>query len=150
MITGGAGADVINSSAGIDTYLLGVRDSTITGFDIVTVTTGDIISGGGLNSGNAVVAATGAQLLTDLVTNNDLATALKETIGAPLAHHTFLVHIADSQVTAGTNYTGDYLVSEFAGSATAVDTDDIVVKLIGVNIGISNIAFSGHDIAVTV
>lgn len=148
-LKGGAGADVLDGGDGVDTYVLASGDSVIGSFDTVAVTHGDIIRGVDLSLSNAVIAVTGAQVLTDLVTNADLATALAQAIGGVITNHTFLVHITDAQTTAGTDYSGYYMVSEFAGSATAVDATDIVVKLVGVT-GTSSIAFSGNDIVVSV
>ena len=148
-LKGGAGADVLDGGDGVDTYVLASGDSVIGSFDTVAVTHGDIIRGVDLSVFNAVMAVTGAQILTDLVTNADLATALAQAIGGVIANNTFLVHITDAQTTAGTDYSGYYMVSEFAGSLTAVDATDIVVKLVGVT-GTSSIAFSGNDIVVSV
>lgn len=148
-LKGGAGADVLDGGDGVDTYVLASGDSVIGSFDTVAVTHGDIIRGVGLSSYNAVIAVTGAQILTDLVTNADLATALAQAIGGVITNNTFLVHITDAQTTAGTDYSGYYMVSEFDGSVTAVDATDIVVKLVGVT-GTSSIAFSGNDIVVSV
>ncbi len=148
-ITGGAGADMIDGGAGNDIYLLAPGDSVVESFDTVTVTTGDRFRGGSLNSSNPVVAATGAQDLTDIVTNADLAKALAQVIGDYLANHTFLVKITDSQTTGGTDYSGFYLVSEFAASSSELDGNDIVVKLVGVT-DTSSIAFNGNDLVVTV
>ena len=145
-LKGGAGADVLDGGDGVDTYVLAFGDSVIGSFDTVAVTHGDIIRG---VVSNAVIAVTGAQVLTDLVTNADLATALAQAIGEVITNNTFLVHITDAQTTAGTDYSGYYMVSEFAGSLTAVDATDIVVKLVGVT-GTSSIAFSGNDIVVSV
>ena len=137
---------MLDGGDGVDTYVLASGDSVIGSFDTVAVTHGDIIRG---VVSNAVIAVTGAQVLTDLVTNADLATALAQAIGVVIANNTFLVHITDAQTTAGTDYSGYYMVSEFAGSLTAVDATDIVVKLVGVT-GTSSIAFSGNDIVVSV
>ncbi len=149
ILKGGAGADVLDGGDGVDTYVLASGDSVIGSFDTVAVTHGDIIRGVDLSVSNAVIAVTGAQVLTDLVTNADLATALAQAIGVVLANNTFLVHITDAQTTAGTDYSGYYMVSEFHGSGAAVDAMDIVVKLVGVT-GTSSIAFSGNDIVVSV
>lgn len=149
-LQGGAGADVLDGGDGVDTYVLASGDSVIGSFDTVAVTHGDIIRGVDLSSvSNAVIAVTGAQVLTDLVTNADLATALAQAIGVVITNKTFLVHITDAQTTAGTDYSGYYMVSEFAESKTDVDATDIVVKLVGVT-GTSSIAFSGDDIVVSV
>ena len=148
-LKGGAGADVLDGGDGVDTYVLASGDSVIGSFDTVAVTHGDIIRGVGLSVSNAVIAVTGTQALTDLVTNADLATALAQAIGGVITNNTFLVHITDAQTTAGTDYSGYYMVSEFVGSTTAVDATDIVVKLVGVT-GTSSIAFSGNDIVVSV
>lgn len=148
-LKGGAGADVLDGGDGVDTYVLASRDSVIGSFDTVAVTHGDIIRGVGLSVSNAVIAVTGAQVLTDLVTNADLATALAQAIGGVITNNTFLVHITDDQVTAGTDYSGYYLISESYGSVNAVDSNDVVVKLVGVT-GTSSIAFSGNDIVVSV
>ena len=148
-LKGGAGADVLDGGDGVDTYVLAFGDSVIGSFDTVAVTHGDIIRGAGLSVYNAVIAVTGAQVLTDLVTNADLATALAQAIGGVIANNTFLVHITDAQTTTGTDYSGYYMVSEFSSSLAAVDGMDIVVKLMGVT-GTSSIAFSGNDIVVSV
>lgn len=148
-LKGGAGADVLDGGAGIDTYVLDDGDSVIDRFDTVTVTHGDIIRGVGLFPLGPVLPVAGTQVLTDLVTHGDLATALAEAIGLPFFNKTFLVHITDDQVTAGTDYSGYYLISESYGSVNAVDSNDVVVKLVGVT-GTSSIAFSGNDIVVSV
>ncbi len=151
-ITGGLGADVINGGSGVDTYIFGTGDSISTGFDTITVTNGDILSGGGLSSTLAVTAPTGAQNTTDLVALNDLITALQEASGIDVTgggSATYLLSVTDSQATPGTNYSGFYLVSEFSGTATLIDSNDVVVKLVGVSGG-STISFSGNDIVVTV
>lgn len=148
-LKGGAGADVLDGGDGVDTYVLASGDSVIGSFDTVAVTHGDIIRGVDLDEFNTVIAVTGAQVLTDLVTNADLATALAQAIGGVITNHTFLVHITDAQTTTGTDYSGYYMVSEFSSSLAAVDGMDIVVKLMGVT-GTSSIAFSGNDIVVSV
>ena len=149
-ITGGGGSDTIDGGAGIDTYVFTGVDSGSNGFDTLYITSGDIIIG--TTSYSAITTAGGAQTSTNLVTVADVITALEQKIlggAADLNYQSYLVNITDNQVTAGTDYSGWYFVSEFAGFASVIDSFDIVTKLVGVSVT-SSIAFNGDDVWFTV
>lgn len=143
-LAGGAGADTIDGGAGTDTY--NVAQSGFNNWDTITVTDGDVLRSTIANwSGAAPVIPGIRSAVGDYGNNGQLMVALAAAIGLPGGiNKTYLVRVQDNQTTPGTDFSGYYLVSEFAGSTSTLDTTDIVVKLVGVDDNAS-ISFTGAD-----
>lgn len=143
-LTGGAGADTLDGGAGADTY--GIAQSGFSNWDTITVTDGDVLRWADSSwSGSAPVIPGVRSAVGDYGNNGQLMAALEAAIGLPGGiNRTYLVRVQDNQTTPGTDFSGYYLVSEFAGSTSTLDTADIVVKLVGVDDNAS-ISFTGVD-----
>ena len=143
-LIGGAGADTIDGGAGTDTY--GVGQSGFSNWDTITVTDGDVLRWADTGWSDAAPVIPGIRsAVGDYGNNGQLMAALEAAIGLPGGiNRTYLVRVQDNQTTPGTDFSGYYFVSEFAGSTSTLDAADIVVKLVGVDDNAS-ISFTGAD-----
>lgn len=143
-LIGGAGADTIDGGEGTDTYH--IAQSGFNSWDTITVTDGDVFRSP--DSGWSFIApvVSGIRSATgDYGSNDQLMGALATAIDLPAGiNKTYLVQVQDNQTTPGVDFSGYYLVSEFVGSTTTIDGNDIVVKLVGID-GNASISFTGVD-----
>jgi hypothetical protein len=133
-ITGGLNGDTLNGGLGNDTYRFIAADSrgtSLTAFDKVTVTSGDIFD----NTAVTLTAGTytaGTQTTTAISDGTTLMAALTQKVNAGTvaltANAGYLVTITDSTSTAN----GTYLVIEDGTTAATVDATDTVIQLVGV------------------
>jgi len=141
-VTGGAGNDVINGGDGADTYVYGatITDSSITsttlaaaGFDVVTVTNGDIfdfnatiavVTAATIASGVAIDTSTGTlligQLNTAFIANDDNVASIEAMVISFTGAQRFLVIDTDSSqtITAADN------IIQLSGVVTALTLTD--------------------------
>jgi len=142
-IDGGAGNDTIDGGAGNDTYI--VTLSNFDNWDTISVTNGDIFVGFAEWQTYAPVVNGVRHTGAAISSNGELMNILAAAISLPEGiNHTYLVHVNDTQNTGNPDYSGYYLVSEFAASVYTLDGPDIVVKLTGVTEQ-SSLQFTGSN-----